>query len=40
MSDRVVVMRGGTVAGSLDRAAATQEQVMALALGHEARRSA
>jgi rhamnose transport system ATP-binding protein len=34
MSDRVVVMHAGTVAGTLDRAAATQEQVLALALGH------
>jgi rhamnose transport system ATP-binding protein len=36
MSDRVVVMRAGTVAGSLDGAAATQEAVMTLALGHQA----
>jgi rhamnose transport system ATP-binding protein len=35
MSDRVVVMHGGTVTGILDRAEATQENVMALALGHE-----
>jgi rhamnose transport system ATP-binding protein len=34
MSDRVVVMRAGTVAGTLDRAAATQEKIMTLALGH------
>jgi rhamnose transport system ATP-binding protein len=34
MSDRVVVMHAGTVAGILDRAAATQEKVLALALGH------
>jgi rhamnose transport system ATP-binding protein len=40
MSDRVVVMRAGTVAGSLEGAAATQEEVMALALGHQARRPA
>jgi rhamnose transport system ATP-binding protein len=37
MSDRVVVMRAGTVAGFLDGTAATQEQVMTLALGHQAR---
>jgi rhamnose transport system ATP-binding protein len=36
MSDRVVVMRAGTVAGTLDRAAATQEKIMTLALGHAA----
>jgi rhamnose transport system ATP-binding protein len=40
MSDRVVVMRAGTVAGSLEGAAATQEGVMTLALGHQARRPA
>ena len=34
MSDRVVVMRAGTVAGVLDRAVATQERIMTLALGH------
>jgi rhamnose transport system ATP-binding protein len=34
MSDRIVVMHGGTVTGILDRAQATQESVMALALGH------
>ena len=34
MSDRVVVMHGGAVAGILGRAAATQEKVLALALGH------
>jgi rhamnose transport system ATP-binding protein len=34
MSDRVVVMHGGTVAGILDRAEATQESILALALGH------
>jgi rhamnose transport system ATP-binding protein len=36
MSDRIVVMHGGTVAGILDRAGATQEKVLALALGHVA----
>ncbi len=34
MSDRVAVMHGGTVVGTLDRASATQEAVMELALGH------
>jgi ABC-type sugar transport system ATPase subunit len=34
MSDRVVVMREGTIAGILDRSEATQQQVMSLALGH------
>jgi rhamnose transport system ATP-binding protein len=34
MSDRVAVMRGGTVAGTLDRAEATPERLMTLALGH------
>src|SRR6185503_13955821 len=34
MSDRVAVLRGGAVAGILPRAEATQEKVMALALGH------
>jgi rhamnose transport system ATP-binding protein len=34
MSDRVAVMYGGTVVRILDRAEATQEKVLALALGH------
>jgi rhamnose transport system ATP-binding protein len=34
MSDRLAVMRGGTIAGILGRAEATQDRVMALALGH------
>jgi rhamnose transport system ATP-binding protein len=34
MSDRIAVMRGGRVAGVLKRAEATQESVLALALGH------
>jgi rhamnose transport system ATP-binding protein len=34
MSDRIAVMRHGTIAGVLSRADATQERVMALALGH------
>lgn len=35
MSDRIAVMRGGTIAGVLDRDAATQDRLLALALGHE-----
>jgi len=34
MSDRIAVMRGGTVAGVLSRADATQERLLAMALGH------
>jgi rhamnose transport system ATP-binding protein len=34
MSDRVAVMRGGTIVATLDRAEATQERVLALALGN------
>jgi len=34
MSDRVAVMYGGTVVGTLDRSEATQENILALALGH------
>jgi len=34
MSDRVAVMREGRIVGTLDRAAATQERLLALALGH------
>jgi rhamnose transport system ATP-binding protein len=34
MSDRIAVLRGGAVAGVLSRGEATQEKVMALALGH------
>jgi rhamnose transport system ATP-binding protein len=34
MSDRVAVMRDGTIVGVLDRADATQGAVLALALGH------
>src|SRR5882672_5149958 len=34
MSDRVGVMRGGALVGTLSRAEATQERVLALALGH------
>ena len=36
MSDRIVVMHGGTVSGILDRAEATQESILALALRHAA----
>ena len=35
MSDRIVVMRHGRVAGELSREDATQQTIMALALGHE-----
>ena len=34
MSDRVAVMYGGTIVGTLDRAEASQEKILALALGH------
>ncbi len=34
MSDRVAVMHGGTIVGTLDRADATQEAILGLALGH------
>ena len=34
MSDRIAVMHGGRVAGMLDRVDATQENILALALGH------
>jgi rhamnose transport system ATP-binding protein len=34
MSDRVGVMRGGALAALLDRAEATQEGILSLALGH------
>ena len=37
MSDRIAVMHGGTVVGTLDRASATQETIMELALGHVAK---
>lgn len=36
MSDRIAVMRGGAIVGMLDRAEATQQKILALALGHEA----
>jgi rhamnose transport system ATP-binding protein len=34
MSDRIVVMRDGAIAGILDRKDATQQKILALALGH------
>jgi rhamnose transport system ATP-binding protein len=34
MSDRIAVMHQGQIAGTLDRADATQERVLAMALGH------
>ena len=36
MSDRIAVMRGGTIVGNLDRKDATQEEILHLAIGHEA----
>jgi rhamnose transport system ATP-binding protein len=36
MSDRIVVMHAGRIAGILDRSDATQERVLSLALGHVA----
>lgn len=35
MSDRIVVLRGGMIAGVLDRNEATQEEIMSLAVGQE-----
>jgi rhamnose transport system ATP-binding protein len=35
MSDRIAVMHGGTIVATLDRAEATQEKILALALGHD-----
>jgi rhamnose transport system ATP-binding protein len=34
LADRVLVMHGGTITGELDRADATQERILDLALGH------
>ncbi len=34
MSDRIAVMHGGTMTGILSRAEATQEKILAMALGH------
>src|ERR1700722_10491986 len=36
MSDRIAVMRGGTICGTLDRKDATQQAILSLALGHAA----
>jgi rhamnose transport system ATP-binding protein len=36
MSDRIAVMRGGQIVGELPRESATQEGILALALGHTA----
>ncbi len=36
MSDRIAVMRGGTIVGQLDRADATPDKLLSLALGHRA----
>ena len=36
MSDRIVVMRAGSIVAGLHRAEATQERILALALGHRA----
>jgi rhamnose transport system ATP-binding protein len=35
MSDRIAVMRAGTIVGILDRAEATQEKILGMALGHQ-----
>src|SRR5262245_60949711 len=35
MSDRIAVMCGGTIVATLDRDQATQENILALALGHQ-----
>ena len=39
MSDRIAVMHGGTIVEVLARAEATQERILALALGHELSRA-
>ena len=36
MSDRVYVMHGGTIVGEIDRADATQERILELAMGRSA----
>jgi rhamnose transport system ATP-binding protein len=36
MSDRIVVMHAGAIVGTMKRADATQEKVLAMALGHQA----
>jgi rhamnose transport system ATP-binding protein len=38
MSDRIAVIHGGTIVGTLDRSAATQEAIMELAVGHGGKR--
>jgi hypothetical protein len=35
MSDRIAVMHGGTIVGVLDRGEATQERILARALGQK-----
>jgi rhamnose transport system ATP-binding protein len=40
MSDRIAVMHNGTITGTLTRADATQQKILALALGHEAEATA
>jgi rhamnose transport system ATP-binding protein len=35
MSDRIAIMRGGTIVSILNRQEATQQRILALALGHE-----
>jgi rhamnose transport system ATP-binding protein len=37
MSDRIAVMHGGKIVGTMNRSEATQENVLQLALGHSAR---
>jgi rhamnose transport system ATP-binding protein len=39
MSDRIVVMRRGAIAGILDRSVATQERILSLALGQAAEKA-
>ena len=36
MSDRIAVMHSGTITGVLERAEATQEKILAMALGSAA----
>ena len=36
MSDRIIVMHAGRIAGELSRGEATQEKILTLALGHAA----
>jgi rhamnose transport system ATP-binding protein len=36
MSDRIAVMHGGTICGTIDRKDATQQKLLAMALGHAA----